>query len=74
MSIKDETWEIGSTNVFADLDMRDAEEKLIKAELAFKINQILKRRGLKQAEAGKILGADQSKMSLLKCGRLSSFQ
>jgi hypothetical protein len=40
----DETWEIGSTNVFADLDMPDAEEKLVKAELAFKINQILKKK------------------------------
>lgn len=68
-----EKWEVGSTNVFADLDMPDAEEKLAKAELAFKINQIIKRKKLKQIEAAKILEADQSKISLLNRGRLSSF-
>ena len=69
----DETWEMGSTNVFADLDMPDAEEKLVKAKLAFKINQILKKKKLKQVEAAEILEADQSKISLLNRGRLSSF-
>lgn len=69
----DETWELGTTNVFADLEMLDAEEKLVKAELAFKINQIIKKRKLKQVEAAKILEADQSKISLLNRGRLSSF-
>lgn len=68
-----ETWEIGSNNVFADLDMPDAEEKLVKVELAFKINQILKSKKLKQADAAEILEADQSKISLLNRGRLSSF-
>jgi predicted XRE-type DNA-binding protein len=68
-----EIWEIGSTNVFADLDMPDAEEKLVKVELAFKINQIIKRKKLKQMEAAEILEADQSKISLLNRGRLSSF-
>ena len=59
----DETWQIGSDNVFADLDMPDAAEKLVKAELAFKINQIIKKKKLKQSEAAKMLGR----------GRLSSF-
>lgn len=68
-----ETWEIGSNNVFADLDMPNAEEKLVKAELAFKINQILKNKKLKQTDAAEILEADQSKISLLNRGRLSSF-
>ncbi len=69
----DGAWEQGSSNVFADLDMSDAEEKLAKAELAFKINQILKSKKLKQAEAAEILGSDQSKVSLLSRGRLSHF-
>ncbi len=68
-----ESSEMGSTNVFADLGMPDAEERLVKAELAFKINQILKEKKLKQREAAKILQADQSKISLLNCGRLSDF-
>lgn len=66
-------WQIGSTNVFADLGLPDAEERLVKAELALKINQILKKKKLKQTDAAKILEADQSKISLLNRGRLSSF-
>src|SRR5687767_10549672 len=69
----DERWEKGSTNVFADLGMPDAAEKLVKAELVFKINQIIKQKKLKQVEAAKILQSDQSKISLLNRGRLSSF-
>jgi predicted XRE-type DNA-binding protein len=70
--VKD-NWEIGSTNVFADLDMPDADEKLAKAELTLKINKILKQRKLKQTQAAKLLGIDQSKISLLNRGRLSDF-
>jgi len=69
----EESLEIGSTNVFADLDMSDAPEKLVKAELAFKINQIIKKKKLKQQEAAEIPKADQSKISLLNRGHLSSF-
>jgi len=69
----DETWEAGSTNVFADLDMPDADEKLAKAELTLKINQIIKDKGLTQKEAAKLLGVDQSKISLLHRGRLLDF-
>ncbi len=69
----DEMWEKGSDNVFDDLEMPDADEKLAKAELAFKINQIIKKRKLKQSEAAIILETDQSKISLLNRGRLSSF-
>lgn len=68
-----DTWEMGSTNVFADLDMPDADEKLAKAELTLKINKIIKQRKLKQVQAAKLLGIDQSKISLLNRGRLSDF-
>lgn len=69
----DKFCEEGSTNVFADLEMVDADEKLAKAELALKINLILKKKHLKQIEAAKLLGIDQSKISLLNRGRLSAF-
>jgi predicted XRE-type DNA-binding protein len=67
------TWEEGSENVFADLDMPDAEEKLVKAKLAFKINEIIEKKGLKQIQAAELLGIDQSKISLLHCGQLKDF-
>jgi predicted XRE-type DNA-binding protein len=59
--------------VFADLEMPDADEKLAKAELTLKINQILKHKNLTQKEAAKLLSVDQSKISLLNRGRLSDF-
>lgn len=40
-------YEIGSGNVFQDLGAPNAEEHLIKAKLVFKIDTILKKRGLK---------------------------
>jgi predicted XRE-type DNA-binding protein len=67
------TWEEGSTNVFKDLDMPNAEEKLAKVELALKINKIITQRGLKQVEAARLLGVDQAKISLLHRGQLSEF-
>lgn len=66
-------WEEGSENVFADLGMLDAEEKLAKAKLAFKINEIIKKKRLKQFQAAKLLNLDQSKISLINCGRLKDF-
>ena len=48
-------------------------KKLAKAELVLKINQIIKHKKLKQVDAAKLLGVDQSKISLLSCGRLSDF-
>ena len=67
------TFEEGTGNVFADLDFPDAEECLAKAELILKINQIIKKKKLKQKEAAKILETDQSKISLLNRGHLSAF-
>ena len=64
---------VGSGNVFADLGLPNAEEMLAKAELAQKITAILTRRRLTQAEAAKLLGVDQPKVSALKRGRLSGF-
>lgn len=69
----DNIFELGSENVFADLEMLDAEEKLAKVKLAFQINKIIKQKKLKQVDAAKLLGVDQAKISLLNRGRLSNF-
>jgi predicted XRE-type DNA-binding protein len=60
-------------NVFADLDLPDAETALAKAELARQINAIIRQRGLKQADAAKLLDIDQAKVSALGRGRLAGF-
>ena len=55
------------------LDHIRRQEALAKAELARKIYKIIKQRHLTQAQAAKILGIDQPKVSALIRGRLSGF-
>jgi predicted XRE-type DNA-binding protein len=62
-----------SGNVFADLDVPEAETALAKAELARRINAIIRQRGLKQADAAKLLDIDQAKVSALSRGQLAGF-
>jgi predicted XRE-type DNA-binding protein len=61
--------EDGSTNVYADLGRPDADEMLVKAQLADKIADIIKRRRLTQAEAAEIIGLPQPKLSGLLRGQ-----
>ena len=46
---------------------------MAKARLAYEIEQSIRTRGFKQAEAAKALGIDQPKVSALRNGRLSGF-
>ncbi len=62
-----------SKNVFADLGLPDADERLLKASLASQINDIIDSRKLKQKETAKILGVDQPKVSAIRNGRLRGF-
>ena len=61
--------ERGSTNVYADLDMADAEELQVKAQLATKIGDIIRRRKLTQVQAAELLGITQPKLSGLLRGQ-----
>jgi predicted XRE-type DNA-binding protein len=40
----------GSGNVFADLGLPEAEDRLLKAQLALKIQQLIEQKGMTQAE------------------------
>ena len=62
-----------SGNVFADLNLPDADDLMAKAELAAKIIAEIERRRLTQTQAAAVLGIDQPKISALKQGRLSAF-
>jgi predicted XRE-type DNA-binding protein len=66
-------FERGSGNVFADLGLPDAQDRLAKAELAREIGAVLARKGLSQSDAARLLGVDQPKVSALLRGRLSGF-
>jgi len=63
----------GSGNVFADIGLPDAEDRLAKAQLAYKISEIIKERRLSQSEAAEILGTEQPKISAIMNGKLAGF-
>lgn len=63
----------GSNNVFADIGHPQPEEALAKAQLAHRISTIIKQRGLTQAQAARVLGTPQSKVSLVVTGQLDGF-
>lgn len=60
-------------NVFEDMGMRDAEERLAKAELARVIRTEIRARGLSQVEAADLLGVKQPDISDLTRGKLARF-
>lgn len=65
--------ERGSGNVFADLRLQDAEAHMLKAELVTQIDAIIRRRGLKQVEAAKLLGLSQPDVSRLLRGSFREY-
>jgi predicted XRE-type DNA-binding protein len=66
-------FEQGSGNVFADIGLPNASEHLIKAELVFKIDRLLKSKKLKQVEAAKLFGAKQPDVSRMLRGDFRQF-
>jgi predicted XRE-type DNA-binding protein len=67
------SYEIGSGNVFKDIGIPNAEEHLVKAQLVFKIDTIMKDRGLKQAQAAGLLGVKQPDVSKMLRGDFRQF-
>ena len=61
--------EKGSMNVYADLGIADADEMLVKAQLATKIAEIIKLRKLTQTQASSLLGMTQPQLSNMLRGR-----
>lgn len=56
-------------NVYADLGMADADEMLVKAQLATKIGEIIKSRKWSQQQAAEVLGMTQPKLSKMLRGQ-----
>ena len=57
----------------AGTGLANTQEASAKAEIARHINKLIAERGLSQAEAGGILGVDQSRISALSKSRLTVF-
>ncbi|MDX1920207.1 MAG: helix-turn-helix transcriptional regulator [Candidatus Caenarcaniphilales bacterium] len=58
-----------SGNVFADLGLPNADERLAKAKLIHAISELIRQRGLSQSEAAELLGINQPKISDLMRGK-----
>jgi len=61
--------EESSSNVYADLGMTDADEMIVKAQLATKIGEIIKGRKWSQQRAADVLGMTQPKLSKMLRGQ-----
>jgi predicted XRE-type DNA-binding protein len=62
-----------SGNVFADLGLRDSDEKQTRVRLAVAISQIIRTRRLSQTTAAELLNINQPKISALINYRLDGF-
>lgn len=66
-------FEIGSGNVFQDIGLVNPDEHLVKAQLVFKIDAILKKRGMTQTRAAELLGVRQPDISKMLRGDFRQF-
>lgn len=62
-----------SGNVFADIGIPEAEASLLKADLIINIADLIKEKGLTQAQAAKIMGLAQPDVSKLMRGHFAGF-
>jgi predicted XRE-type DNA-binding protein len=65
--------EMSSGNVFADIGLPNADEHLVKAKLVFKIDALMRERGLKQVEAASLFGIKQPDVSKMLKGDFRQF-
>jgi len=66
-------YETGSGNVFEDIGVPNAQEHLVKAQLVFKIDTVMKGRRLKQVEAARLFGVRQPDVSKMLRGEFRQF-
>lgn len=72
-SKKEKTYEISTTNIFADLGLEDSEELLARARLMHELGQMIKSSKRSQKEIAKKLGISQPKVSMLISGKFNEF-
>ncbi len=70
---RDDEVTLGSNNVFADLELPDAEEMIKKAPLALAITHAIQDQGLTHEEAARRMGLVESDVAGIIRGRLRGF-
>ncbi len=68
-----ETVDAGTGDVFQDLGYADAAERKLRAQLAMRVNEIIKDKRLTQVAAAALLGIPQPHVSELKHYKLNRF-
>jgi predicted XRE-type DNA-binding protein len=66
-------YETGSRNVFKDIGVPHADEHMVKAQLVFKIDAIIKERRLTQVDAAGLFGIRQPDVSKMLRGDFRQF-
>ena len=66
-------YEVGGRNVFKDIGVPNSDEHLVKAQLVFKIDTIMKRRRMKQSDAAALFGICQPDISKMLRGEFRQF-
>jgi len=66
-------FEVGSGNVFADIGLPNAQEHMVKAQLVYKIDGLMKARRLRQVEVAKLFGVKQPDVSKMLRGDFRQF-
>ena len=71
-----EKFQRSTSNVFRDLgfDSEASENLRIKSELMMELTQLIENRGWTQAQAAKVMGVTQPRISNLVCGRIDLFR
>ncbi len=63
----------GSGNIFADLNLPDAETHFLKAQIVSEIYRLIKERKLTQVQAGKRMGISQPEVSRMLKGHFREY-
>jgi len=66
-------YEVKERNVFKDIGVPNADEHLVKAQLVFKIDAIMKNRRMKQTEAAALFNVRQPDISKMLRGEFRQF-
>lgn len=65
--------EVGSSNIFADLGLPDAETHLLKAQIVSELYRLANERELTQAQVGKRIGISQPEVSRMFKGHFREY-
>lgn len=65
--------EVGSGNIFADLDLPDAEAHFLKVQIVSEVYRLTNERKLTQAQAGKRMGITQPEVSRMFKGNFREY-